>query len=122
MDDFEKQMADILQEFSGKIDDLVEQSTKEVAEDTVRFLKANSPKSPKGGQYARSWTKKKDGKGMIVYNKKHYQLTHLLEFGHVIKNQFGSYAGRTTANDHIARAEKEGNEKYVRIIKRGIGR
>lgn len=58
-------------------------------------------------EYAKDWTQhsKKDKRRSpysIVYNKEYYQLTHLLEFGHIIKNS--KRAGkmrRTLPRPHI---------------------
>ena len=63
---------------------------------TVDAIKGRAPR--KTGKYAGDWSSKKMEEssvsyGRIVYNRKHYQLTHLLEHGHVIK---GYLAKRTT--------------------------
>ena len=43
-----------------------------------------------------------------VWNKKHYRLTHLLEFGHATKN-----GGHTIAQPHIRPTEQKYKEKFV---------
>ena len=96
----------------------------------VKELKATSPvrsgeyarqhKKYPPGSYAKSWTKKKEGNALgvfnyTIYNAKHYQLTHLLEFGHIIAT--GKRAGqRSKAFPHIAPVNKSASEQFVRSV------
>lgn len=74
-----------LQEYKQDVQDEIVEATDEAAKKLVKLLKKTSPK--KRGAYAKDWSHKKenDKNGIYrraVYNKKHYQLTHLLEHGH----------------------------------------
>lgn len=53
----------------------------------------------------------------IVYNREHYRLTHLLEFGHA--NRDGS---RTKPILHIRKTEDKYKEKFVEELERKIRR
>ena len=53
----------------------------DVAKNLKNTLKANSPE--KLGDYKKGWRIKKVKKALIVHNATSYQLTHLLEHGHV---------------------------------------
>lgn len=117
-----KQLDQILDEYGEQLSDAVEKVTNEIATETVKELRSNSPKAPGGGAYARSWRQKKAGKGRIVYNAKHYRLTHLLENGHIIANQYGSTNGRVEAKPHIKPVEEKMSEKYVKEITKEISR
>ena len=84
----------------------------------AKLLREQSPK--RTGAYARSWTSKTEGKGSsiqatmaTVYNKNHYQLTHLLEFGHANKN-----GGRTPAHPHIKKVEEQVIEEFYQDEKK----
>ena len=76
-----------------------------------------SPKGPNG--YARGWAirtkREKYGCNVLIYNKTHPGLTHLLENSHMISNQTGTY-GRTSPGHgqvvHIAPA-REAAEDYL---------
>lgn len=112
------QMREILDEFSDKVNDVLEESADKVAEESVNKLHNTSPR--KSGAYAGGWTvKKESAKEVIVHNSDHYQLTHLLENGHVIRNKKGTY-GRAPAHKHIKPVETWANNEFQRLIKEGI--
>ena len=95
-------------------------AAKKAADYTVRELKAKSPKGATG-RYAKSWkTKAQDG-GQVVYNDKHYRLTHLLENGHDIVHD-GKKVGRAKAYPHIKRCEQDGIEQFELWLKAEVNR
>ena len=112
------QMQDLFDEYSERVIKVVEEAAKETAKECVNELRNTSPKGPRG--YARSWTTKKQDGGWIVYNKEHYQLTHLLENGHVSANQYGTGYRRVPAIKHIAPVEQSGIEQFQIKISRGL--
>lgn len=114
------QMKQILDEFSDKVNEVLEKSADTVADETVEKLQNTSPK--RSGDYASGWTKKKESaRSIIVHNATHYQLTHLLENGHVIRNKKGTF-GRAPAHKHIKPVETWANREFQRLIKEGIER
>lgn len=115
----EIQMAEILNEYSEHVKEVAEKAAEEAAKAAVKELKNTSPKRPGHGEYARSWTAKRDGNSWIVHNSKHYQLTHLLENGHVIRNQYGEY-GRAPAIKHIEPVEQSAIQDFENRIERGL--
>lgn len=103
----------------GELEAIIVNSIEEVIEDNeealqgnvkaagnkaVRMLKERSRKRKRhGGSYAKGWSAdvKTEATGTIcVVHNRQYQLTHLLENGHAIKNQCGSYLGKV-AGDHV---------------------
>lgn len=90
----------------------------------VKQLKATSPVRSDGyrrkyppGSYAKSWTKRREGntlgvQGYTIYNAKHYQLTHLLEFGHVIAKT----GRRSVARPHIAAVNEAVAQQFVKEV------
>jgi hypothetical protein len=113
------QLNKILDEYTEKVDETSDEIMSEVATDTADELKRTSP--TKSGNYAKSWTVKKDKKShqYIVHNKKYYRLTHLLEYGHIVKNQFGTY-GRAKAEPHIKRAEENGVRNLINKLEQKL--
>lgn len=96
-------------------------AVEETAKECVNELHVADP--PGSGQYRdwnkynKSWTYKEDPvkAQAVIYNKKYYRLTHLLEKGHAKVN-----GGRTRAFPHIAPVAEEAEEKLIRRIKNEI--
>lgn len=113
------QMKELLDDYVEEVQKVTDEAIKDVAAESVEKLRNTSPKGA-SGRYARGWTVKKDGKFVrVVYNKTDWQLTHLLENGHVIKNQFGTY-GRAPAIKHIAPVEEWAASELPLKISRGL--
>ena len=118
----------VFDEFAEKLNIKTDDIMAETAKETAAELRKISPKGhgKHKGEYANSWTVKKDKKNheFIVHNKDHYRLTHLLEYGHLIVNQYGVWSKRgggsdkTDANPHIYRAEQYG----IKILFDKLGR
>lgn len=101
--------------YAHQTDQSVQRISEEIATEGVEMLKVESPKSPGGGDYAKSWTVKKVGKVFVVHNKDHYRLTHLLEKGHAKVN-----GGRVDARVHIAPVEDKMVEKFEDELRREL--
>lgn len=121
----ERQLHDILEDYSLEVVKATNKAEKKVAEDCVQKLKNTSPKrSGRGKHYANGWTKKK-GKtsaaidSYVIYNKTKPQLTHLLENGHIIRNAKGTY-GRVAPKKHIKPVEEYAADKLPKEIAREL--
>lgn len=95
------QMKQLLDEFSKEVQEAMDDSIEEVSKEAVSKLKNTSPN--RFGKYARGWAVKREkiarGTSAVVYNKTNWQLTHLLENGHVIKNKYGVQQRRNGGGD-----------------------
>lgn len=116
------QIKQILDQYGDDVKDAWNKAVAKVGRESVNKLKNTSPK--KTGSYARGWTIKRiQGRGgvldIIVHNKTDYQLTHLLENGHVIRNKKGTY-GRTNGIKHIAPVEDWANNELPNEIERDL--
>lgn len=116
------QMEKILEQYSKEVKDVTDKSIEKVSKESVRKLKNTSPK--RTGKYARSWTKKKvkgrNGIDEVTVHNKQYQLTHLLENGHIVRNSKGTY-GRTNGIKHIKPVEEWAQDALPQEIERRLG-
>ena len=122
MESLTVQMNRILEEYSEEVQDATNDAIEKVAKLAVQKLKNTSPK--KTGDYARGWRVKREmGFGSVkaatVYNATDWQLTHLLENGHVVRNKKGTY-GRAPAKKHIKPVEEWASNELPREIERQL--
>jgi hypothetical protein len=115
-----KEIMKALEGYADDISDIVEKDANEIGKEAVKTIKQESPKGATV-EYAKSWRLRKDKKGknsyiVKLYNKDHYQLTHLLEFGHATAD-----GGHTEAQPHIRPVEQEYSKKFEDKLKQDIG-
>lgn len=118
-----------LEDYSGEVVQITEKVVVEVAKESVKKLKKESPRREGATkhQYAKGWTYKLDkGRlrtGAIIYGKKGtYNLAHLLEFGHALRSG-GREVGNTRAIEHIRPVEQWAIKEFEnRLIRELDGR
>lgn len=109
-----------LEEFRDIEFDVLKETLNEVGKEAVAELKGTSPR--RRGKYAKGWrvkssTQNNDRIEVIVHNATSYQLTHLLEHGH-IKVLWGKRTHeRVPAYPHIKKAEENAIEKLETELK-----
>lgn len=101
-----------LTEYTDEVVEKVEESADRRTKEGVKLLKENSPKET--GEYAKSWSRKKQKGSYIIHNKK-YQLTHLLEKGHA---KVGG--GRVAPRVHIKPVEEKIVEGFIKDVEEAI--
>ena len=101
-------------------------AAEKAAKNAVKTLKATSPVRKDGkrrkhppGSYAKSWTVKNEGNALgvntyTVHNAKHYQIAHLLEFGHIMAGT----GKRARAIPHIAPANEAATRQFIEEVER----
>lgn len=117
--DLAKEIAEGLLEYSEKVTEITKAAVDKVAKKAAEELKSSSPK--KTGAYAKDWTNKnafenQRSKRKTVYNKEHYQLTHLLENGHAKRG-----GGRVPGKPHIKAVEEMAKVELEEEIRKALG-
>lgn len=123
MSDWQQDLLKSLSEYGDDVTQEVKQAVEDTAKETVDLLKQTSPVKAKGkkrGKYRKGWRAKLtyDGateKKLVVHNATDYQLTHLLEHGHVNRN--GTF---TAARPHIAAEEEQMKQKLEDKIRASV--
>lgn len=124
--DLMTQLNNVLQDYSKEVMDTYNISGKEVANEVVKRLKMVAFGKYDHRKYSKSWAVKEE-KGnwgtntYIIYNKKHYRLTHLLEFGHVIRDGTGRQVGEADAIPHIKPMEEWVQEQLPKVLEQKLG-
>lgn len=103
---------DAISQYSDDLIRDIPDVVKEAAQETVKELKSKAGSLFKGTKYNKSFkTKKQTGpNGITTYTvySTEYRIAHLLEHGHVVRNQTGKEYGISPAHPHWQPAEEVG--------------
>ena len=107
-----------LQEYADLAAEDMKAAVKKAGNSAKKDIEANAPE--KTGAYKKSWAVKTvrendNAMEVVVYSRNRYQLAHLLEFGHALRQ-----GGRTRAFPHIAPAEERAAEMLVREVEAAL--
>ena len=112
----------VLSEYKENIDEDVKETANKIAKEAKEDLINDSPRSRKerSQKYYKGWAIKKkinkNGKYVLaIWNKTNYRLTHLLEFGHNVKN-----GGKVKAVPHIRKVEEKMSKEFEEELKKKI--
>ncbi len=114
IDNLDEEIKKQLEAFNADVISAANKSFKETAEEAAEMLKKGGPYQERTGKYTKDWLADKRGSrasavtgldDYSVYNKKHYQLTHLLENGHQSRK-----GGRVREFLHIAPVNEQVGE------------
>lgn len=109
-----------LSEFCEEENEKLQKCMKTAAQHCKADLKNTTPRSSASGKHlADGWRIKKSEKrgscSYIIYNATKPGLTHLLENGHMVRNQFGSY-GRKSGTGFMKEAEAKANDELIDLL------
>lgn len=123
VDNLSEEIERMLQDFNMQAIEAANNSIEETAEEAAEMLRKGGPYRERAGKYTRDWTAGQREKrksiveinGYTVYNKKNYQLTHLLEYGHQSRN-----GGRVKAFSHIAPVNEQVGQMVANKLERKL--
>lgn len=115
-----------LEEYRDVTDEAVEKGVSETAKEAVKELRNAHPSgSGKYGSWDKKYNKgwkvmqtkrdKRYHKKATIHNETDYQLTHLLEKGHALRQ-----GGRASAFPHIAPVAEKCEDKLIQNIKKWV--
>lgn len=119
-----------LERYTDEVEEKVAAAVKDVGKESAKSLRQFRKGKNDWKTYPKGWTvknvKRKGKQVAEVHNKTNYQLTHLLEKGHAVKNGTGRIGpGKKTKVDpivHIAPVDTAAVNELERRIKEAIGR
>ena len=114
----------LLNSYATEVRSKIATASKEVAEQCAQKLKETSPKrkGKGGGAYAKNWAVKEMRSSQIgmptwvVHNKKHYRLTHLLEYGHKARGGTHTVGKRP----HIKKVEEWAQNEFPKEVENNL--
>ena len=126
VDDLTKEIEKCLLDFIDVTDEACEKGVSETAKEAVKELRSAHPsgsgkygswdkKYNKGWKVMQTKTDKRYHRKATVHNATDYQLTHLLEKGHALRQ-----GGRTRAFPHIAPVAEKCEDELEKNIKKWI--
>lgn len=118
-------MMSILDSYKEEVREVIDEEAKRCANDCKDNIRNSASSAVKGtGKYARSWKVTKRNGAYIVNAGTQYRLTHLLEYGHIVKTKSGKIGeGKKTfveGRPHIRPAEEKAVTDFVNSVKRRI--
>lgn len=118
IDVFADEIMKQLKEYSSEVDETMKEEIDAVADEALEAVSSAARQKIKGtGKYRRGFRKKLVADGMgyhrVRLSNKVYQLTHLLEYGHVTRN-----GGHTRAFPHWEQGQKIADTLPERVEKR----
>ena len=120
VNDFSRAVSEMLSDWDEDVMEAVNAAAKKTADEAAKDLHSVGEFGGTG-RYKKGWTvtaKRRNRRDteQIVHNKKEYQLTHLLEFGHAKQN-----GGRTKAFPHIGKIADKVPEIFEAKLRDMIG-
>lgn len=124
--EFRQFMNDLLEEYGTKVIKAAEKAAVTVSKDAEMDLRHLDPKLIGGtGKYRRGWRTAITTSALrvhaVVYNKTDWQLTHLLEYGHQVKNQKGGRViGEANPIKHIEPVKQDAIRMFEDEIRKEL--
>lgn len=125
IEDLTKALQEVATRGSKEIVDKINKGIDDISAETLQEVKEESPvyegksKKLKKGKYRNSWEISevyRNGTYRKIIHNKQYQLVHLLELGHLLKDGTGRVYGEVPAYKHVETAENHAKEKVNALL------
>lgn len=118
IDDLATEIVSSLEDYNADVTEKVKEAVSEAGKTALNIVKSASPR--KTGKYKKGWRLKVvyDGtndRRIVIHNSTDYQLTHLLEHGHV-----GRDGSRVEGKSHIYEAQKEAEAEFEKLVEEAL--
>ena len=128
-EEFSDYMNELLDQYGDEVYSITVSTLKDVSDQAVNELKTagDFENHRKRGGYRSTWTAElrkfasRFRVSAVIYNKKNYRLTHLLEHGHAIVKR-GEVVGKASAKPHIEDVEEWAIKKFEQELADGLSR
>lgn len=125
IDDFVKEITKAYSTYTDDVQKKLEKGLRKIARETKEEIVAKSPKGKVNltrgyTHYKDGWTvstKKQNGEFTVIVHNKQYQLVHLLELGHLLRDGTGRVYGEVLPREHVESTQKNAEEKLDRLLK-----
>jgi hypothetical protein len=107
------EIQEALKAYAYNVSNEIDEAKNDVTKVLRKDVENDSPEQT--GSYKKGWRIKKFKNSNILYNKTDYQLTHLLEKGHVKRN-----GGRTDAQVHIRNNEEVAVKNFLKRVQKAV--
>lgn len=123
-DELDEAIQGLLNNYATEVRSKIAATSEEVAKQCAQRLQQTSPKRKGrgGGAYAKSWAIKEmrtseiGQSTWVVHNKKHYRLTHLLEYGHKARGGTRIVGKRP----HIKKVEEWAQKEFPKELENNL--
>ncbi|WP_439818374.1 HK97 gp10 family phage protein [Weissella paramesenteroides] len=110
-----QEIARHLKQYSSDVERNLQAAKKEVGQKAVKQLRNAGNFNDRTGRYRKGWALKKVGNNYVIWNSTDYQLTHLLEFGHALRN-----GGRSKGFTHIKPVEQMVINEFEAVVRKEL--
>lgn len=121
-DNFAEVINGLLEEYADEAEEIIDLTVQSVAKEAQKKLRSSQTGSFKNrtGKYRKSWKveiekQNLDIKAIVYAAKPHYRLTHLLEYGHVLRRG-GRTIGEVEEREHIAGVNEWTQDELVKAL------
>ncbi|MFT8852735.1 MAG: HK97 gp10 family phage protein [Leuconostoc suionicum] len=110
-----QEIAQHLKQYSSDVERDLEGAKKRVGQKAVKELRNAGSFDNRTGRYRKGWKLRKIGDNYVIFNVTDASLTHLLEFGHALRN-----GGRSKSFTHIKPVEQMVINEFEAAVRKDL--